>query len=170
MGANDQGADATQGRWVVIPRTLCVVRYGDDVLLLKRAAHKRVFPNKYNGVGGHIERHEDPQTSAIREIKEETGLDVYNIQLRGVINIDAGQSSGIMLFVYMAYAAGRDFTDSDEGTLEWVPIGQVYDKDLVEDFPYLLPRLLSDEERPFAAHVSYDESDTLVFRFMDDLT
>ncbi|MEL6271862.1 MAG: hypothetical protein AAFR22_18795, partial [Chloroflexota bacterium] len=51
MGAKEQGADATQGRWLVIPRTLCFVLNGDDVLLMKRAAHRRVFPNRYNGAG-----------------------------------------------------------------------------------------------------------------------
>jgi len=62
MGAKDQGADATAGRWLVIPRTLCFVTHGDDVLLLKRAGHKRVYPGLYNGVGGHLERDEDPLT------------------------------------------------------------------------------------------------------------
>src|SRR5262245_52850594 len=72
MGAVEQGANATQNRWLTIPRTLCFVLNGNDVLLMKRAPHKRVFPNRYNGVGGHIERDEDPLASARREIKEET--------------------------------------------------------------------------------------------------
>ena len=73
MGSEEQGADVIKGRWLTIPRTLCFVFNGDDLLLMRRAAHKRVFPNRYNGVGGHIERDEDPYTSAKREILEETG-------------------------------------------------------------------------------------------------
>src|SRR4030095_8613577 len=90
MGANQQGANATQGRWLTIPRTLCFVTNGDDVLLMRRAPHKRVFPNQYNGVGGHIERDEDVYASAKREILEETGLQVDNLRLRAIYNIDAG--------------------------------------------------------------------------------
>ncbi len=84
MGSHDQGADATAGRWLTIPRTLSFVTHGEEVLLLKRGPHRRVFPNKYNGVGGHLERDEDPLSGAIREIWEETGLEVRRPLLCGV--------------------------------------------------------------------------------------
>jgi 8-oxo-dGTP diphosphatase len=164
MGAQEQGADATQGRWLVIPRTLCLVRHGNDLLLLKRGAHKRVFPNKYNGLGGHIERGESPTAGAIREIKEESGLDVHNIRLRGIIHIDAGHSNGIMLFVYTAESLSREFIDSEEGRLEWVPLIEIQNKDLVEDLYILIPHLFESEEL-FSAHVHYDEQDRMVFQF-----
>lgn len=164
MGAKEQGADAIAGRWITIPRTLCFIRHGDDVLLLKRAEHKRVFPGQYNGVGGHIERDEDPVTGAIREMQEETGLDVTNVRFRGVIHVDAGaESSGIMVFVVTANAASRQFVDSEEGTLEWIPLRQIHDLPLVEDLPFLLPLLFEGpaDAAPFSAHASYDEHDNL---------
>lgn len=168
MGAKEQGADATINRWLVIPRTLCFVRNGDDVLLMKRAAHKRVFPNQYNGLGGHIERDEDPLTSAQREIQEESGLAVDGLQLRAVYNIDAGNETGIVLFVFLAYSDSRDFVDhGDEGTLHWIPIRDLQQYDLVEDLPLILPRILAqaDGAPPLWAHVSYDAQDAIQMRF-----
>lgn len=171
MGANDQGANATQNRWIVIPRTLCFVTHGQHILLLKRSPNTRIFPNKYNGLGGHIERNEDARSGAIREIREESGLEVKNVRLRGVIHIDASPSytSGILLVVFTAEALSREFTNSSEGTLEWVDLAQVYEKDLVEDLPILLPRLFGDRasQTPFAAHASYDAGDRLILRFGD---
>src|SRR5215813_2874096 len=120
MGASEQGANATEGRWLTIPRTLCFVLNGDDILLMKRGSHKRVFPNRYNGVGGHIERDEDPLTSARREIKEETGLDVRDLRLRAVYNIDAGETTGIVLFVFTALSDTRAVKANNEGTLHWI--------------------------------------------------
>jgi 8-oxo-dGTP diphosphatase len=169
MGANDQGANATDNRWLTIPRTLCFVFNGSDVLLMKRAAHKRVFPNKYNGLGGHIERDEDPLTGAKREILEESGLTVRDVRLRSVHNIDAGQAMGIMLFVYTAWSDSREFKNvSDEGTLHWLPIDKLAEYDLVEDLPLILPRLIamSDTTPPYSVHVSYDESDEIQMRFV----
>ncbi|NJO84722.1 MAG: NUDIX domain-containing protein [Blastochloris sp.] len=174
MGANEQGADATHGRWLTIPRTLCFVRFdgagGDvDVLLMKRATHKRVFPNRYNGVGGHIERDEDPLTSARREILEETGLGVRDLRLRAVYNIDAGAETGIVLFVFTAWSDTREVVANSEGTLHWLPRSEVValGDQLVEDLPHLLPRILTmpDDAPPLFVHVSYDASDAILMRF-----
>lgn len=171
MGATEQGADATTGRWLVIPRTLCFVFNGDDVLLMKRAAHKRVFPNRYNGLGGHLERHEDPLTGARREIKEESGLDVRELRLRGVHNIDTGSDTGIVLYTVTAVSYTRNIiVQTDEGTLEWVPVDRLDKLDLVEDLPFILPRLIAmtDDAPPYAVHVSYDANDQIVLQFAED--
>ncbi len=166
MGAKDQGADATAGRWLTLPRTLCFVTHGSDVLLMKRGEHKRVYPGRYNGVGGHIERDEDPLTGAVREIQEETGLDVTDVQLRGVLHVDAGEPTGILVFVFTAVAVSRAFTDCDEGTLEWVPLDAVDDLPLVEDLPVLLPAVFDHPgARPFFAHTSYDADDQQILVF-----
>jgi 8-oxo-dGTP diphosphatase len=170
MGANEQGADATGGRWLTIPRTLCFVLNGGDVLLMKRAAHRRVFPNRYNGVGGHIERNEDPLTSARREITEETGLIVNNLLLRAVYNIDADESTGIMLFIFTGESEERQVVANSEGTLHWIPQSEITNYDLVEDLPYLLPQILKmrGEDKPLFVHVTYDDADHIQMRFAGD--
>jgi len=168
MGAKQQGADATKNRWLTIPRTLSFVINGDDVLMMKRASHKRVFPNQYNGLGGHIERDEDPLTGAIREIKEESGLDVHSVKLRTIHNIDAGAETGIILFVYTALSDNREVSqDTSEGTLEWIPKSKILDIDLVEDLPYLIPKVLEmdDNQAPVHVHVSYDAADEIRLKF-----
>ena len=168
MGAEEQGANATAGRWLTIPRTLCFVFNGDNILLMKRAPHRRVFPNCYNGVGGHIERDEDPYTSAQREILEETGLRVGDLRLCAVYNIDAGLATGITLLVFTASSTTRKFVaNHDEGTLHWVPKKEVLTLKLVEDLPILLPRLfaMKPDDPPMFVHVSYDDEDHILMRF-----
>lgn len=170
MGANEQGANATAGRWLTVPRTLCFILNGDDILLMKRAPHKRIFPNRYNGVGGHIERNEDPYTSAKREVLEETGLRVDNLRLSAVYNIDAGEASGIMLFVFLGYSDRREvLSDTEEGTLHWVSQHDLAQLDLVEDLPLILPRILNRPENapPLFVHVSYDANDQIQMRFAE---
>lgn len=167
MGAKEQGAQHTSGRWIVSVRTLSFVRNGDDILLMKRAAHKRIFPNQYNGVGGHIERDEDPLTSAVREIAEETGLAVRDVRLRAIHNIDTGHETGILLFVFTAWSDSRETVDGDEGTLHWIPRQAVADLPVVEDLPLILPRILDmgPDDPPLFAHIQYDEADQIVMRY-----
>jgi len=179
MGVLDQGVAASRYRYHVVPRTLCFIIFEQDVLLLRGAADKRIWPNKYNGVGGHVERDEDLYTAAIREMQEETGLDVRDVRLRGLINVDAGAAPetdqaqpGIIVFVFSAISDSRDVVESPEGTLEWLPIEGLLSDDelteqLVEDLPIILPRVLSmsDEDPPFFAHYTYGEHDELLVAF-----
>ncbi len=171
MGAAEQGADAVDGRWLALPRTLCFVFNGDDVLMIKRGAHKRVFPDRYNGLGGHIERDEDPLSSAAREIYEESGLVVRDLRLRAVYNVDAGASTGIILFVFTAFSDSRVVAANDEGTLHWVPVDSVLALDLVDDLPLILPRIMgaASPDQVTFAHLSYDDQDKLVMRFAEPL-
>lgn len=167
MSAKEQGADAIQNRWLVIPRTLCFVINGDDVLLMKRASTRRIFPNRYNGVGGHIEHHETPEEGAKREILEETGLHISDIRLCGIHHIDAGERTGILLFVFVAHTTERNVIgDEREGTLHWIPKTDIQSLDLVDDLPQILPYILSLPENspPYYAHVSYDEHDQIQIR------
>ncbi len=169
MGSEAQGAAATADRWLTINRTLVLITQGDSVLLMKRALTRRVFPGYYNGIGGHLERDEDPLACALRETREETGLNVRNVQLRGVTNIDAGGETGILHFIFTAEADTRETIPCDEGELVWVPLDQVGGLKLVEDLPLILPRLFGPaaSDAPFFAHVSYDSSDHMIIRFAE---
>ena len=157
-------------RYHAIPRTLCFVLNGDDVLLIKRSLRKRLFPGKINGLGGHVEHDEDVETAVTREIMEEAGITVTDLWLAGVINVDVSQEQsdvtvtngapgvmgipGVMLFVFTAQAASRDVRASEEGALLWVPLTAVADLDWVGGKPDLLwPALAARKRgRPFFAH------------------
>jgi 8-oxo-dGTP diphosphatase len=168
MGRDDQGVAKSHGRYHVIPRTLCFITHGDDVLLLRGGPHKRLWAGLYNGVGGHLEQEEDVYSAALREIKEETGLTVREVRLRGIVHADAGDPIlGVLFFVFTATAESRQVKPSEEGTLEWVPIAQLPASEMVEDLPTLLPRVLAmaPADPPFFARYSYDENDRLMITF-----
>jgi 8-oxo-dGTP diphosphatase len=173
MARDEQGVRASSDRYKIIPRTLCFVCDGDDVLLLKGAPSKRLWANRYNGVGGHVERGEDVCSAALREICEETGWqagDVADMQLRGLIQINAGDpQTGIMLFLFTARALRRDTTSSDEGTLEWISRNRLTEYELVEDLAVLLPRVLAltKDDPTLFGHYSYGPDGRLLIQFND---
>ncbi len=168
MGHEDQGVEKGRERYQVIPRTLAFITNGDDVLLLRGGPQKRLWAGLYNGVGGHVEQGEDIYQAVLREIKEETGLDVHEVRLRMVGHIDARDPRlGIMIFVFTAVAGSRDVTSSEEGTLSWVPCNNLPLQHVVEDLPLLLPRILAmgPTDPPFYAAYGYDEADHLQVTF-----
>jgi 8-oxo-dGTP diphosphatase len=168
MSKSDQGIDVSlkRQRYTVIPRTLVFITRADRVLLLRGASSKRIWANKYNGIGGHIERDEDIYSAAQREVREETGLEVEDLRLAGLINIDGDQPTGIMLFVFTAHSRAGDPRPSEEGTLEWIALDQLAQIDLVEDLPTILPHTLdrTPTAPPFFAHYHYDKQERLIIQ------
>src|SRR5574341_1428884 len=90
MPAAAQGTSKSKDRYHLVPRVLCFVTLGDEMLLLKGAPTKKIWPGKYNGLGGHVERGESVNAAARREIREEAGMEVKDLRLRGVITIETG--------------------------------------------------------------------------------
>src|SRR5690348_10699532 len=112
MQASEQGVrEPGRQRYQAIPRTLIFLTSqhpqtgADEVLLIKGAPTKRLWANRYNGLGGHVEAHENVLSAARREVHEETGLLPEQLVLRGVVNIDTGRDElgarpGVLMFVF----------------------------------------------------------------------
>lgn len=165
MPASDQGISLE--RYMLIPRTLIFLTRGENVLLLRGAPQKRIWANRYNGVGGHIEPGEDFLSAARRELLEETGLTAENLRLCGIMTVDSGQNPGVGIFILRGECPNGEALASAEGTLEWVPFAGISRLPLVEDLPSLLPRVLAMQpcDPPFAVQLSYDEEQRLVITF-----
>jgi 8-oxo-dGTP diphosphatase len=145
----------------------CFLRHGGDVLLLKGAPDKRLWAGLYNGIGGHVERDEDPLTAARREIREETGLEVEELRLGGIVHVCLPQGPGVLLFLFTGQAPSREVRPSAEGALEWVDPARIAGLPVVEDLPVLLPRLLEagPGAPPFFARSHYDAAGRLRVEF-----
>jgi 8-oxo-dGTP diphosphatase len=167
MGKDDQGLQKGKRRFQVIPRVLVFLRNKDAVLLLKGSPDKRIWANLYNGVGGHVEVGEDIYSAALREVHEETGLVVSDLELKAIANIDVGdRDTGIMMFVFVGWTKQRRVVSSIEGGLHWKSTEALPEKELVEDLAWLLPRLLKmqGEQAPMYLHYHYDANDKLIIR------
>ena len=95
---------------------LCLVHRGSEILLQNRV--KKDWKG-YTLPGGHVELGESFVDAVTREMKEETGLDIYNPKLCGIkqFPIDGGR---YMVLLYKTDEFEGELVSSEEGQMEWV--------------------------------------------------
>lgn len=165
MNISDQGID--RDRYRVIPRTAILVRRGNDYLLIKGAAAKGWWADRYNCLGGHVERGEEVLAAARRELLEEAGIQA-ELWLCGTVIVDVGET-GICLFVFLGENPVGEIEHSEEGVVEWVEFDRIADLPVVEDLPVLLGRFRSMQrgDIPFSARSYYDGNGKLTVVFSE---
>ena len=124
---------------------LCLIEDGSRILL-----QDRVKPDwkGYTLPGGHVENGESFVDAVIREMKEETGLDIYEPILVGVkqFPIEGGR---YIVMLYKATKFSGEVISSDEGRMEWVEYSRLSEINTVDDFEELLEVMNSDNLSEF---------------------
>lgn len=125
--------------------TLCLVYDEDKILVQNR------LKEDWKGIvlpGGHVDKEESFVEAIIREIKEETNLDIYNPKLVGIKQF---QEKGYryITFLFKTNEFEGNLKSSDEGEVMWVKRSNLQDLDLVEDFIDLLSVFEDDDKQEF---------------------
>lgn len=131
--------------------TLCFIKRNEEILMLNREYDP--VKGLWNGVGGKIEKGETPLENAIREIKEETNIEVkhHQIQFKGIIKWEDTSYAGGM-YIYLVELL-NEFTYQtpkkvSEGILDWKEISWIlsdYNYGVGEMIPKFLSEILHNE-------------------------
>tara|TARA_Y100000591_G_C21795645_1_gene679184 strand:- start:479 stop:937 length:459 start_codon:yes stop_codon:yes gene_type:complete len=102
--------------------TLCYLTDGNSTLMLHRVKKKNdIHKNKWNGLGGKLNSGETPEECVVREIKEESGLDIKNPNLKGILTFPKFDNiNDWIVFLYTCNEYSGELIDCDEGTLKWI--------------------------------------------------
>lgn len=132
---------------------LCLVRRGNEILLQNRVKQDW---RGYTLPGGHIEPGESIVDACIREMKEETGLDVFNAHLCGIKQFPI-QGGRYLVFLFVTDSFSGELRSSEEGSMEWVPLDKLDEYETVSDLKELLDVMLKGHLNEFQYIVNGDD-------------
>lgn len=121
---------------------LCMITKGDEILVIDR--QKKDWPG-ITFPGGHVENDESIVDSVIREVKEETGLDIQSPKLCGVKDWVNTDGSRYIVFLYTCNTFTGEIKSSSEGNVSWVKREDFLKLKLSVDMDVLL-RVFEDPE------------------------
>lgn len=119
----------------------CIIIENNKVLLIHQTKGHWGFPK------GHIEENETEFDTALREVKEETNLDVeINIEKRYTEKYitDTGVEKEVVLFIAKKVGGEIKAQESEVKNIKWIPIEEVVQKITYPTTKKLFQKVLKD--------------------------
>ena len=128
--------------------TLCYIEKDEKYLMLHRTKKENdINKDKWIGVGGHAEGNESPEECLLREVKEETGLELLSYKFRGLITFVSDDCEPEMMCLFTSDDFRGEIITCDEGELEWVSKTEVPKLPTWEGNRIFLKLVVKNEER-----------------------
>lgn len=126
----------------ILATLVFVIRDGQILLIDKKTG---IGKGKINGPGGKLEDGESPEQCARREVREELGIRVSDLQYCGQHRFQFVDGLSIHVWVYKTGTFEGTPTESDEADPLWVPLDEIPFERMWEDDAIWLPMLLRGE-------------------------
>jgi 8-oxo-dGTP diphosphatase len=150
-------------------RSTCVylIRDGKWLMLLRDRKKDDVNEGKWIGVGGKCLEGESFEDCAIREVKEETGLELSELHFSGLVDFRYDTKEPELIAVYTSSSFEGELQECDEGTLAWINEEEILSLELWEGDRIFLEKMLRHETKPFHLTLYYNDQGTLL-RFEEE--
>ena len=136
---------------------------GQRVLMVHRVARDDDEQlGKWNGLGGKVEPDEDVWTGMAREIREEAGIEVTSMRLRGTVSWPGFHSDGSDVFGFIFLIdgwTGTPRTANEEGPLVWQPISGIGELPMWAGDRYFIPQVFDQEVSQFHLVIPYENGE-----------
>lgn len=144
--------------WVPqVPATLLFVVRGGEILLIRKK--RGLGAGKINGPGGKLDPGETALECAVRETREELGVDPVGVEQLGELRFQFTDGLSILGSVFRARDCRGKAVETEEAVPLWTPVDAIPYGEMWADDAIWLPWLL--EGRRFAGRMLFD-GDTML--------
>lgn len=145
----------------MILSTLCYIEKDNQYLMLHRTKKKNdINKNKWIGIGGKFEEKESPEECIVREVKEETGLQLNSYQLRCIVTYTSTNWETEYMYVFTSNDFEGEIIECNEGDLQWVNKNEITKLNTWEGDKVFIEKMQKDSNF-FTVKFEYD-GDTLL--------
>ena len=134
-------------------------------MLHRNKKQNDINKDKYIGIGGHMEHDESPKECVMREAFEETGLELDEPKLRGILTFVIDDMTELC-FLYTCEKYSGELHSCNEGDLVWIEKDKVLDLPLWEGDKIFL-KLLETEEKLFQMKLIYKKGKLLDYKIQE---
>lgn len=139
--------------------TLCIIHQHSKILLgMKKRGHGE---GKWNGFGGKVEEGETIEEGAIREMKEESGVEIKKMNKLGILEFEYQDGSGNMeVHIFYVKEFKGSPIESEEMRPKWFDINEIPYNQMWSDDKYWLPIFL--DKKKFKGKFFFNKSNKII--------
>jgi 8-oxo-dGTP diphosphatase/2-hydroxy-dATP diphosphatase len=128
-----------------IVQTLVFVLQNNKILL---GYKKRGFgAGRWNGFGGKLNNGETIESAARREVKEEAGIELNNLEKVGVLDFEfEGTKNVLEVNIFQSISFSGEIVESDEMKPQWFEISNIPFGEMWPDDTYWIPLFLEGKK------------------------
>ena len=140
----------------MILSTLCYIEKDGKYLMLHRTKKKKdINKDKWLGVGGKFEDGESPEECIVREVKEETGIELKSYKLRCIVTYVSTTWETEYMYVFTSNEFEGNLIECDEGDLQWIDKNKISQLHTWEGDKIFLEKIKKDNSF-FTVKFEYD--------------
>jgi 8-oxo-dGTP diphosphatase len=132
----------------------CLLEHDGKILILKRSNQVGTYRGLWGGVAGYVEEFEDPYDTALKEIREEAGVDLVDVELvrKGTplefSDTYEGKQYNWIVYPFLFHLQSKELvhTDWEHEEYRWVHPSEVKRLDTVPGLDEVVKELLGSTD------------------------
>lgn len=154
---------------MVIYGVVCFIINRNKVLLIKKS--EQLFGGgKWSGLGGKMHLNESPEQACVREVFEESGLRISQLEHHGLLKFWFGVENEVdwIVHVFSTNSFEGQLKESSEGALQWIELDKIPYQEMWDDNIHWLPQLLL--EKTFVGDFRFNREGTQLLDHKIEIT
>ena len=109
----------------------CFIKKDDRILILKRSRNVKTYKGKWATVSGYVEKNEKPEQTALKEIREEIGVEAELIRKGKIVHVKDNEGEWFVHPFLFKIKSGNIKIDWEHTEYRWIKLEEIKKYDTV---------------------------------------